>query len=163
MRSGVGVVAVLLIPVVVFAFFLWRSETSKPDDSTSLEERVKALEEYATKLAPEFERMQKNDNALQKVMGEQLADVAERLFRAGITDEKNKNIPRWWCLGDAVCARTKPGCENWRKQADKPPPPCEERRVVYCPGRQTLCVASFERCERILKLSNDSGICVGVE
>jgi hypothetical protein len=109
----------------------------------------------------EIKRLSKNDEAFREALGLQLADVAERLYVAGITDEENKNIARWWCInGTGACFRTMEDCESMRMGEAK----CQASRVAYCDtstlGTSAPCVGSRTICHRFVRRG---GVCIGVE
>lgn len=156
MKSAVLVGGGVLAFVMVAAVVGYSLNTGGRDEGPTVEERLDRIE-------MDLARLQKNDDALLKTNGEMLADVAERLYRAGITDEKNLNVARWWCIGgEFLCVRDRKDCELLRENAK-----CLGQRVAYCiSGSARLCLGTRERCEKALVSEGkrrDTLACHGVE
>lgn len=133
--------------------------------SSALDSKVDKMSQDIAALKDEVGRLTKNDEALRTVTTQMFADVAGRLFVAGLTNEENKNVLRWWCAGGAVCVRDKAQCDETRRQfiaRGNRPAECEARRIAYCGAVDTACFADLALCEKMAD-AKGRGLCFGAE
>lgn len=131
-------------------------------------DRIDALEYETKELRAEVKALNDDNEALRKATGNQLADVAERLFKAGITDEKNENIVAWWCNG-LTCARDLAACDidksGLASRGLKVRDSCIPQRVAWCRGDgvMTACMETVDQCRRVKGETERPNTCLGVE
>jgi len=135
--------------------------------TSKIEDRLDRLEHDVAALKDASNQLTVSTEAIRKATTSALADVAERFYRAGITDEENKNIPRWWCVGDGNCERTLAGCERVREYFGRRDgvvlPSCFGTRVAFCGGpRRQICTGRRDICVRV-SAGDSSSECLGSE
>lgn len=136
------------------------------------DDRIDQLERRVAALTNEATQTRTNESAITKTMIKGDSDVAERLLRAGIIDEKNQNVTRWWCNG-LFCWRTEIECsaniDFLRAKKYQTRDACIPSRIAYCRGDGGMdgCLEMLQSC---LKIARGEGIaasmlrvCIGVE
>lgn len=137
-------------------------------DTSKLDERIDKLEKRNAELSDEIRDLRANDETIRKGAVELLSDVAGRMYRAGLTDEKNENILGWWCDGIS-CVRTQGACSLERLELKdrgmSVRDNCVQQRVAWCrgDGAMTMCMETVALCLKVKVGTERPNTCIGVE
>lgn len=147
--------------------YLMATELRPAGTGSSTNERLHDLEVSNQTIAETLERRGSAARVGEKAIAERLGVLSAQLTVAGIIDDKEEPVRRWWCTA-IECARTRPDCDlgiarfRARHQYDSKfkndSLSCEPMRIAFC---------SASSCERDLGacilMAADPATCRGVE
>lgn len=105
------------------------------------------------------DQLEKAIRATKNDVHDSTKSIIDGLATLDLVSADGKPIPRWWCLTNSACVRSKDACEKSARKmiAAGAPIVCHPVRVAFCETKTPQCWADLEAC------SLGGGPCSGVE